>query len=392
MSIDKKTTTVCRPATTSLLLLGLTSVLFSQSIFAAGQAAKPEPDVLVFANGDQLTGTLERGAGDSILFKSDTVGEVTVPLSKIKELKSHGGFVVVRNGERLNRHSKLQAGTLTYGADGITDTNAAGEAKTTATKDIGFIIDQTTFEKEIHAHPGPLQGWKGALTFGASDVQATQYGSSINATVALVRAIPTVSFLPPRTKTTFNMLETYGKLTQPTIPQTNPPTPDAVAKTSIFHADFEHDKYFSQRLYGFAGLSFDHNFSQGLNLQQIYGGGIGWTAIKDAKQELDVKADVHYERQNFQPPTVSENLIGSTFAEIYTRTLPGKLLFNESGSYIIGWNDTNAYSAIISAGLTFPVYKRFSANVNITDNFLNNPAVGYDKNSFQFVTGIGYSF
>ena len=147
----------------------------------------------------------------------------------------------------------------------------------------------------------------------------------------------------------------------------------------------------SERGYALVGTSFDHNFSQGLNLQQIYGAGIGLTVLTNAKQELDVKADLHYERQNFQPPTVSDNLIGSTFAELYHRNLPAKIVFTESGSYITSWNNLGDYSAIGAAGLQLPVYKRFGLNINVLDNFLNNPAFGYNKNSFQFVTGVTYS-
>jgi hypothetical protein len=387
MNANKKIKLARRTDTFCLLLLSLVSGAFAQQAFAAGQAAKPAPDTLVFTNGEQLTGTMERGVGDSIVFKSDSVGEVTVPLSKIKELNANGGFVVLKNGEKVTRTSK-RAGKITFSDNAITVQNSTGAPETIQMKDIAFIIDQTTYNGEVTINPGPFRGWTGSITGGATVIRATQYGENLNAGVALIRAIPTVSFLPPRTRTTFNLMETYGKLTQPTIP---PPGPDSVAKTSIFHSDFEHDKYFSQRFYGFGGVSFDHNFSQGLNFQQIYGGGIGWTAIQDAKQELDVKGDVHYERQNFQPPTVSENLIGSTFAELYHRNLPAKILFTESASYIIGWNDFNAYSAIFAAGVQLPVYKRFAMNLNVTDNYLNNPAVGYDKNSFQFVTGITYN-
>ena len=44
---------------------------------------------------------------------------------------------------------------------------------------------------------------------------------------------------------------------------------------------------------------YDHNFSQSLQLQQIYGGGIGYTIIKQPKQTLDLKALIQYERQDF---------------------------------------------------------------------------------------------
>jgi hypothetical protein len=391
MSANQKTTLVRRPGTLRLLLLSMIPALFVHPAFTQAPPAKPEPDVIVFANGDQLSGKLERGTGDSVVFNSDSVGEITVSLSKIKELRSNGGFVILKNGEKVTRRESKPAGTISYADTVVTETSTSAPPETVPAKDLAYIIDQATYNKEVNGNPRPFSGWTGSLTGGASLVQATQYGENFNAGVALIRAIPTVSYLPARTRTTFNLQETYGKLTQPTIPQTNPPTPDAVAKTSIFHTDFEHDKYISSRLYGFAGLSYDHNFSQGLNFQQIYGVGIGWTAIMDAKQELDVKADIHYERQNFQPPTPSEDLVGSTFAELYHRTLPAKILFTESASYIIGWNDTNAYSAIFTAGVQLPVYKRFAMNFTTTDDYLNNPAFGFDKNSFQFVTGVTYT-
>jgi hypothetical protein len=204
-----------------------------------------------------------------------------------------------------------------------------------------------------------------------------------------------VPYLPPRTRTTFNLLETYGKLTQPTIPQTNPATPDLVIKTNIFHTDFEHDKYLTQNMYALVGATYDHNSTQGLSLQQIYGAGLGWTVLQNAAEELDLKADAHYERQNFDqtflPATPNQDLIGSTFAEAYKRTLPGKLLLTESGSYIQSWNNFQAYSAIGAVGLALPVYHRFALSVNVLDNFINNPAFGFRKNSFQFVTGVTYT-
>ncbi len=56
--------------------------------------------MIVFTNGDQLTGTLERATGDSFVFKSDVVGEVTVSADKIKELHANGKFVALRRTKR----------------------------------------------------------------------------------------------------------------------------------------------------------------------------------------------------------------------------------------------------------------------------------------------------
>ena len=371
-----------------LVLLCLISGVLTQTVSGWAQA-KPAPDVLVFTNGDQLTGTLERGVGDSVIFKSDMAGEITVSLDKVKELRSSGSFAVLKKGEKITRTSKTP-GTITYADKAITVTQPSGSPEEVPTKDVAFMVDSATYSK-ITSNPGFLSGWNGAITGGATLIRSTQTGSNFNVGINLIRAIPTVSFLPARTRTTFNLLETYGKLSQPVIPPTNPATPDSVAKSNIFHADAEHDKYFSSRAYGLVGASFDHNYSQGLNFQQIYGVGLGATVIQTPVQQLDVKADVHYERQNFQAPAISQNLIGSTFGESYLRKLPAKLLFTESANYIQSWNDFSAYSAVIAAGLQLPVYKRFSMNVSALDNYLNNSPPYYKKNSFQFITGITYT-
>jgi len=377
-----------------LLVLSLVSgVVFHPTMAARAQSAatKPAADVIVFTNGDQLTGTLERATGDSFVFKSDVIGEVTVSADKIKELHANGKFVALKKNEKITRTSK-QPGPVTYSDNAISvaDTRS-GAPEVIPVKNLADLIDEASYTAEVTSNPGIWYGWHGSVSGGITTIESTQTGQSYNAAVNLVRLIPTADFLPPRTRSTVNVLETYGKITQPSIPQTVPPTLASVTKTSIFHADAEHDKYFTPKFFGLVEVSFDHNYSQGLNLQQIYGGGLGWTFIKTPVQEFDVKADVHYERQNFQPPTASTNLVGSSFTELYHRNLPAKMIFTESGTFIPAWNNSNAYSAIFAAGLQLPTYKRLSLNVNLLDNYLNNPAVGFNNNSFQFVTGVLYT-
>jgi hypothetical protein len=354
-------------------------------------APKPEPDVVVFTNGDQLTGTVERGVGDSVVFRSDMAGEITIPFAKIKELRTHGAFALLRKDTKTLT-TNVQEGTVAYADNKVVVSTSTGGTETVAPKEVGLLIDKSTYDKQVTAHPGLLTGWKGAITGGATFVRSTNNGSTFTAGTTLIRSIPLVPYLPPKSRSIFNLSETYGKLTQPVIPQTTPiPSPPNIAKTDIFHADFEQDRYVSPRFYALGHTSFDHNFSQGLRLQQLYGLGIGWTPIQTPKQQLDVKADIHYEKQNFEPPTVNQNLIGSTIAEFYHRNLPWKILFSENADILPAYNMTNAYSADASVGFALPVYKRLAVNFNTTDNFLNDPAAGYKKNSFQFVTGVTYT-
>jgi len=351
---------------------------------------KPAPDVIFFTNGDQLSGTLERAVGNSIIFKSDVAGEITVPLDKIKELRSTGSFAVLRKDIPPTRRNVFP-GTLDYRDGILTVLSPLAAPQNVPAAQVSYIIDQPTYDMELEKKPGAFYGWHGSISGGTTIVRSTSNGSTYTAGVTLTRAIPAVPYLPARNRTAFNLQETYGKLTSPVIPQTQPPSPPSVALTSIFHSDLERDEYFSTRFYGLVQTSFDHNYSQGLNLQQVYGGGIGWTAIKDARQELDAKATAQYEKQEFETPANNMNLIGSTISETYHRALPRRLVFTETVNLLPAWNELHAYSANASGGLILPLFKRLSLSVTTSDNFLNDPAAGFKKNSFQFVTAASYT-
>ena len=99
-----------------------------------------------------------------------------------------------------------------------------------------------------------------------------------------------MSWLEPKLRTTVNFTLSAGKTTQPGTETTI---------TNIYHVDAERDEYFSPRGYYLQALSFDHNFSQGLVLQQNYGGGVGATLFKKKDVEFDITADLHYESQQF---------------------------------------------------------------------------------------------
>jgi heme-binding NEAT domain protein len=62
----------------------------------------------------------------------------------------------------------------------------------------------------------------------------------------------------------------------------------------------------------------------------------------------------------------------------------------ETANILPAFNNSNDYSANATLALSIPVFKRLSASISTTDNYLNDPQVGYKKNSYQFVTGVTY--
>ncbi len=351
----------------------------------ANSTAKPGPDVLVFTDGEKLIGHLESATAASVVFKSDMAGEITVKWENIQELRSPQEFAAIRKGMKL-RHKSDEA-TVPQGPVVMTNQqleiqNTKGGSQTIPVSDVTNVVDEASFQQAF-SRSGFAHGWKGGATAGVSLTEATQKNQSFTAAVNLVRAVPAVNWLDVRSRTIFDLNEAYGKLTTPG---------SAAVKTSLYHIDAEQDWYLSPRLFAFGGAAFDHSFSQGLKLQQTYGGGLGFVVLKSAKQELDFKASIDYIDQQFELSSLNKKLIGSIFAETYTRTFAHAILLNEQAGITPAWNHTDAYSAFASAGLTFPVYHRFGLTLGALDNFLNDPPPSFRKNSFQFTAGATYSF
>jgi len=346
-----------------------------------GQTA-PAPDVLVLKDGEKLVGRVENSVGGSLKFRSDSFGSVTVEWNKVKELQTTRRFAVVPKNVtlRLPRDAgQIVTGTLSMNNQKLQISGTTQQI--VAVSDVSHVIDEGDFHKAEENKDGLLHGWSGAVTGGAALVQATEDSRSFNAAVNLIQPVPAEDWLAPRYRTTVDFNAVYGKETQSGVP-------DVI--TSIEHFDAERDFYFNPRWFGFGQAALDHNFAQGLHLQQNYGGGAGWIAAKSAKQELDLKAGASYVRQDLAG-IADINLAGATFAETFNRKLTHGMLINEDLSVVEPVNHPSDYTGQASLRFTMPVYKRLNLTAGTVDNFLNDPPPGFRKNSFQITTGVTYT-
>ena len=406
-------------------------LLLVSSLSTAGAAKKPSKaaakkppqpkEVLIFNNGDRITGTLLNSTGTKIKFDSEVAGQITVPLDKIKELKSDRAFAIVpKEPKKFKKREPVFEGTIQLGGKGIIITRVAPQtvapapvaktatppssANTTApavvttappvnvktgqliaANRIGYIVDDKTYQDEIDRKINWRTGWEGSITTGTTVIRATQNSYQFQAAVSLQRTIPTVTWLDPKLRTTVNYTQSAGRVSQPGTVTT---------VTDIFHAAAERDEYFSRRGYYLQQVNFDHDTTQGLDLQQIYGGGVGATFFKQEDSEFDLTADLHYEAQAFNSSAnvtaFNRKLIGSIFSEAYSHKF-GRMTFDEKTLADFAWNDENAFSASGNSAIRLPIYKKLGFSLSLIDNFQNDPQVGFQKNSLQLSTGLAFS-
>jgi hypothetical protein len=373
----------------------------ARMIHAQDSKSASTTDVLVLSNGDMLHGKFVNEIDGKVTFHTDALGDLTLGWDKIKELRTSQKFAVLSDQEKppsKNAARRPPTGSIAVENQAVTVQPEGGPAELPIdVKHARFIMDAESLDKQVNREPGLLSAWAGAATAGATLVSATQNQYTVSGGVGLVRTVPTVDWLKPRNRSSIDFTGSFGKITQPgyTIPGAPPlVVPAVTTKSAIYHAGAERDQYVSTKLFVLAQTAFDHNFSQNLDLEQIYGGGLGITAIKDPRQELDFKATMQYEKQQFITGTPRNlNLVGSTFAVTYL--LHARLFtWNQALSYIPAYNNPRAYSATETDTFAFPVYKNFSFSLGTLDSYLNNPPASLPptkRNSFQFTLGLTYA-
>jgi hypothetical protein len=381
------------------VLVMLTGILSAQT------AAKPEPDILELSDGERLIGHFVSAAGTSLTFHSDAAGDVKIDWAKVKSLKSSSKFAVIDKGIVLNKHadiSKVPQGTVSESDAKLTVDPGNGAPPTVIpTADATNVVPQPNFLAAFKT-PRLDEDWHGSAGLGLDLIDATQKSRNITVGVSLQRVVSGQDWISPRYKTLVNFNVADSQLSQSGTP---------TISSDLIHAGLEHDMFLSSRAFAFGAGDFLHSSSQGMKLQQTYGGGVGYVVLKDDHQELDVKGAIDYIRQTFEPPKTctlngatvpctsalesaetkpSKSLIGASVGESYTRSLKGGVAFHEGLTFIPAFTDTSAYTADVFANFSIPVHKRIQITIGGLDSYVNEPPTGFKKNSFEFVTQLSY--
>jgi hypothetical protein len=372
-----------------------------------GTVAKPDKagtgdkDTITFGNGDTLTGKVGKVVYGDVSFHSDELGDLTIPLTKIKTMHTATAFAAGSKTQRLTKKDiaqQLPVGKIALENETLKVMLPQGGVKEFPAKDIGFMLDEPAFQRELHNESDLFYGWYGTGTLGATVVKSTNSAQTYTGAVALVRAIPTIAGLPPGSKTILNLSGTYGLAKSPEVVSGDVVFQTAsVTKTDILHGDLEYDKFFTPMVFALGNANADHNFGNGLQLQQAYGAGVGWGILRSPQNDLALRISLQYEQQQFYngiesglgTPTV--NLVSASIGETWSRTFPHTIKFKQYVTLNPTFNVVRAYSGVAGAAFIFPVHKNLNFSVTTTDNYLGDPPQGFLRNTFQFTTGLTYT-
>ena len=351
------------------LLLLLLALLVSRGV------AKSE--LVEFKNGDRLSGGWVRINGDKILFKSEALGDVSLPVSKVKSMASTTPAVVlVKTGEAYS-------GRLSLGESGEWELKGedGGVRRLKASSVLAIYTLEVYQTKGEEAPFRPFHNWQGKANAGYSLVRGDNDASTLSVGVSGTHRFPNLPDFNERFRTNYLLTMLFA----------NTRTNGVRTSANSIATSLRQDYLFSPTDFVFALGQLEHIQTQSLNLRQTYGGGLGRDLIHRPRLGLQFVGGLTYVREAFQGADVRRNaeaLIG----EKLSWKVSDEVSFENYLNFYPNLTDPGEYRVDTTSSLGIRVSSRLSFNTTVTDRFLTNPLPDRKRNEVVLTTGLGFNF
>ncbi len=345
------------------------------AVIALGGVAKGE--VVEFKNGDHLTGSWVRVNGDKILFKSEALGQLSLPVSKIKSMVSTTAAVIlVKSGEAYSgKLSLLESGDWELKGEN------GGTRRLEASKVVA-IYPLDLFQAKGEEVPfRPFHNWQGKANVGYSLVRGDRDASTLSLGVNGTRRFPNLPGFNERFRTNYLLTMLFANT------RTNGVRTSANSITTSLRQDY----LFSPTDFVFGLAQLEHIQTQSLNLRQTYGGGLGRDLIRRPRLGLQLLGGVTFVREAFQDTPVRRNaeaLVG----EKLSWKISDDVNFENYLNFFPNLTDPGQYRVDSTSTLGIRMSSRLSFNTTFANHFLTHPVLGGQRNEVVLTTGLGFNF
>ena len=330
-------------------------------------------DQVVLKNGDIITGTVIKKDGDKLTLKSEFLGEVTMPWSAVKSLKSDQELNVVLPSGAVK-------GKVSTAGDNLDVATSGGEksAPLTAVTAVRDDAEQHTYERL--QHPGVFELWTGTFNTGLALARG-------NARTATLTNAFTASRTTLHDKITVHFNEIYATalVTEPSGTQINSAT------ASQLVGGWEYNRNLNPRFFIATTNDYNHDRFQDLNIRAVFGAGFGWNAVKSAKANLAFQGGGDYEHESFMGD-IARNSAEVNFGDNFAYKASAATSVTQSFFIYPNLSDSGQYRFNFNLAVVTAVKKWLGWHVTFTDSFLSNPVEGRLRNDIILSTGFQLAF
>jgi hypothetical protein len=349
----------------------------------------PSPDRLTLADGHSMLGRLDHADSERLWFQPADQPRQKIRWKNVVELRTTEVSVLLLKGS-----SAVFVGivSLRSGDASLVTKNAV---LSFPYGQIRYLARRSALNTSAAARPCFLCDLSGRLTAGGGWVTSNSGVAVGDVAATITQTVPAqvTETVPAKLRNGLSLSAAYGPVSH---------SRNTGSDLNLLHGEWESDQYLHSNVYLLEQLIFDRNSVQGLNLQQIYGGGIGYTG-RHGRQTVELNLTLSYVAQNFRKNPQSaksedgsflpnQHFFGPDFGASYLYVLPKQIVLFTSIYTSPSWSLRDLYSADSFAAISIPFSKRVGISFHATEGYIDNPAPLFRSNSLELGAGLTYSF
>ncbi len=235
-------------------------------------------DQVSLKNGDRVSGKIVKKDGDSLVVKSDLMGEVKIPWASVTSVSTDEPLVVVLPD------GKTVTGKLSTAGEKVEIATATAKEQIPLANLQGLRNAAEQKEYERYLNPRLVDLWAGYIDFSLATATGNAQTTSITTAFNAAR-------VTKADKTTLYFNQIYGTAKLSGRPSET--TAQAV------RGGLAYNRNVSSRLFVNVFNDYEYDRFQNLDLRFVLGGGLGFSVIKSERSQLDLLGGLAYNREKF---------------------------------------------------------------------------------------------
>ena len=336
-------------------------------LIAVNTAGQGKNDVVVMKNGDRITCEI-KGLDAGVLYLSlDYVdGTISVQWSKVARLESDRLFII------KTENGSVFTGKVTAGAsdgDQPVKIEIADTAEKKVQVDAAKVVSMDTTSRRFWNR---LNGGISAGLIYSKGNQATQYDLSTS-----------VEYPADRWSIQGDFQSSLSANNETSTSERN-------------ELNLSFKRLLSKKNYFYTGFaSFLQSSEQGIDLQTVYGGGIGHYFKNTNRSRISLIGGLVWQRTNYNGTSSAFATQNSTAAVIATEIRAfrfKKTSFDLNASLVPSVSDPGRLYFKVNQSLYIKLYHNLSWNISFYGNWDSRPPDGLSGSDFGTSTGLGWTF
>ncbi len=342
--------------------LGLTlAIVLSLSTFGAQVSLK---------NGDRVTGKIVKKDGDSLLIKTDLMGDITLKWADVTELKSDEPLYVVLPGDMTVKGPvAVNAGKVEV---------CSQNAPVAEVKAIRNPDEQSRYDRYLR--PPIYDLWAGFLDLGLAaargNSKTTTFTTSFNATRVTSG---------DKLRLSLNQIYATG-----TVKGKETETARAI------RGGWGYDRNIGKRIFLDMFNDYEYDAFQNLDLRFVAGAGAGIHLYKGDRGILDVLGGASYNREMYGVPLTTGQTRRSSgeayWGDDFAWKLNGITSLKQAFRTFNNLSNTGEYRMNFDLGTETKLRKWLSWQISFSDRYVTNPAPDRKTNDLLITSGIRFTF